>query len=50
MHITGQDIKNSNGGKENVNLLTNERCQILSLNCRKENNCEVMEKIKMDSK
>ena len=47
---TSQNAKSPNGGKENAKLLTYERSQILSSNCREENTCEVLEKIKMNSK
>ena len=50
MHITDQDIKDSNGEKENVNLLTNERSQILYSNQSEENYYGSLKEGKMDSK
>ena len=51
MHITDQDIKDSNGKKEDVNLLTNERSQILYSNqSEKKNNCGSLKEGKKYSK
>ena len=50
MYGTGQNVKSSNGGKENTKLLTDERSQILNSNCREENSCEVLEEKKMNFK
>ena len=47
MYGTGQNVKSSNGGKENIKLLTDE---ILNSNCCEENSCEVLEEKKMNSK
>ena len=50
MHITDQDIKDSNGKKEDVNLLTNERSQILYSNQSEENYCGSLKEGKKYSK
>ena len=50
MHKNCQDIKSSNGGKENVELLTNERSQILYSNYSEQTYCGSLKEEKMNSK